>query len=138
MSEYYMDAGHSFIVSESNKDKAIEWFVENEVCGDWLDSPEPQNISVIEIGDGRYIVDTDKSPFTDEWRGCRGVDADANELLSLCEDGSYVSLYHDAYYEYIIFWRENGIVNEEYKEVENPFKPMMDRLDEQALGIFKR
>lgn len=134
MSEYFNNAGHSFIVSEANKDKAIGW-----LANTWIYDygREPHKVRAIETGDGRYVLDPDDVPFSADFSNS-GPGEEAKELLSLCEDGSYLSVYCDSYMEYAFYWKEDGTVKEGWKSVENPFAPVMDKLDEMALGIFRR
>ena len=134
MSDYFFEAGHSFIVSEVNKDKVIDWLTNDDIY-DYNSSPH--KIKVIETGDGKYILDPDDPPFNCEWCSS-GPSEEVRELLSMCEDGSYLSLWCDVYMEYALYWKEDGVINEDWKCIENPFTPVMDRLYEQALGIFKR
>ena len=131
MSAYFTTSNSNFIVSDVNKEKAIESAKRIR----FLESTP--KFREVEIGDGRCILDFDEPLFDGDWCSS-GPDAEAVEFLGFCEDGSYLSMYCDDYREFSFYWKEDGVVSEDWKCVEDPFMPVINRLDDKALGIFKR
>lgn len=132
MSEYIVACDNSYIVSDENIDRALEYL---DACG-------ARNIVPALMDDGRYMLDfCGYAP----WEGdqCSGWSDEVAFLVGKwCEPGSYASFRTmfkiDGSFCYACFWKDmDGEAHAEFMEIENPFYGLMQELDDKALGMLR-